>query len=66
MFQKFRQVFQRREKTTFIRIFETDKLKVVELQKKIARDLDLVNVSQSQIIRYLLEFQETSIKRSVK
>ena len=65
MFEKFRQIFTEREKTSTMRIFTPDRKRVMALQKAIAHELNLTYVSQAQVIRYLLNFEKVTKNKDV-
>lgn len=52
------EIDKRRGKTDKVRVFPADRLKIVDLQKEMARELDLVSVSQAQVVSFLLRFRE--------
>jgi hypothetical protein len=48
------QICTHREHSSPIRAFDSDRPLIQDLQKRLARELDLVSVSQAQVIRHLL------------
>lgn len=59
------QICSHQEHSSPTRIFDSDRPLMHRLQKLLARELDLVSVSQAQVIRYLLglEKEENHVKK---